>query len=75
MQRKFYLQLGFTLAVCAFMIVPVILSVLAGVTENFFTGLKSGLTLRWVGEVWGLYMRRPSISRSSSRSPASRWCW
>ena len=53
--RKFYLQLGFTLLVCAFMIVPVILSVLAGVTENFFIGLKSGFTLRWVGEVWGLY--------------------
>ena len=53
--RKFYLQLAFTLLVCAFMIVPVILSVLAGVTENFFIGLKSGFTLRWVGEVWGLY--------------------
>lgn len=57
MQRKwlFWLQLGFTLLVCAFLIVPVILSVLAGVTENFFKGLESGLTLRWVGEVWGLY--------------------
>ena len=53
--RNFYLQLGFTLLVCAFMIVPVILSVLAGVTENFFVGVRSGLTLRWVGEVWGLY--------------------
>lgn len=57
MQRKwiFWSQLAFTLLVCAFLIVPVILSVLAGVTENFFIGVKSGLTLRWVGEVWGLY--------------------
>ena len=31
------------------------MSVLAGVTENFFVGLKSGLTLRWIGEVWELY--------------------
>lgn len=57
MQRKrsFYLQLAFTLAVCAFLIVPVFLSVMAGVTENFFVGIRSGLTLRWIGEVWGLY--------------------
>ena len=50
-RRLFWLQLCFTLLVCAFLIVPVILSALAGVTENFFFGLKSGLTLRWVGEV------------------------
>jgi putative spermidine/putrescine transport system permease protein len=57
MQRRglFISQLIFTLLVCAFLIVPVILSALAGVTENFFFGLKSGLTLRWIGEVWGLY--------------------
>ncbi len=51
----FYLNLGFTLLVCAFLIVPVILSVMAGVTENFFQGIKSGVTLRWVAEVWRLY--------------------
>ncbi len=51
----FYLNLGFTLLVCAFLIVPVFLSIKAGVTENFFQGVKSGLTLRWVGEVWELY--------------------
>ena len=51
----FHAQLAFTLLVCAFLIVPVILSALAGVTENFFVGLKSGLTVRWIGEVWGLY--------------------
>ena len=52
---RFYAQLAFTLGVCAFLIVPVVLSVLAGVTENFFIGIRSGLTLRWIGEVWDLY--------------------
>jgi len=44
-----------TLAVAAFLIGPVILSVLAGLTKNYFVGLSSGLTLRWIGEVWALY--------------------
>ncbi|BBD08070.1 ATP-binding cassette domain-containing protein [Desulfovibrio ferrophilus] len=48
-------QLGLTLACCAFLIVPVCQSVLAGVTVNAFKGISSGLTLRWVGEVWVLY--------------------
>ncbi len=52
---RFWLQAALTLIVCAFLVVPVILSILAGLTENFFVGLKSGLTLRWVGEVWTLY--------------------
>ena len=53
--RAFYLQLAFTLLVCAFLIVPVGMSILAGFTANFFEGVGSGLTLRWVGEVWRLY--------------------
>src|SRR5450830_104549 len=52
---RFYLQLAFTLLVCAFLIVPVVLSMLAGVTENFFVGLSSGFTLRWVAQVWDTY--------------------
>jgi len=51
----FFLQLGFTLLVCAFLIVPVILSILAGLTVNYLVGLESGLTLRWVMEVWNGY--------------------
>lgn len=51
----FCLQLGFTLAVCAFLIVPVVLSILAGLTVNYFIGLESGLTLRWVFAVWDGY--------------------
>ncbi|MBF58713.1 ABC transporter permease subunit [Halomonas sp. FeN2] len=52
---RFTLQLSFTLLVCLFMIVPVAMSVMAGLTENYFVGLESGLTLRWVNEVWQLY--------------------
>ena len=52
---RFYLQLGFTLLVCAFLVVPVVMSIVAGVTENFFIGVKSGFTLRWIAEVWELY--------------------
>ena len=51
----FILQLGFSLLVCAFLIVPVVQSVVAGLTENFMVGVKSGLTLRWFIQVWDLY--------------------
>ncbi len=51
----FWLQLAFTLAVCAFLIVPIVLSMLAGVTQNYFTGLSSGLTLQLVIKVWNDY--------------------
>lgn len=51
----FVLQLGFTLAVCAFLIVPVAASMVAGLTANYLAGVAGGLTLRWVGEVWSGY--------------------
>ena len=49
------MQLGFTLLVCAFLVLPVCLSILAGLTSNYFIGPSSGLTLRWVAEVWASY--------------------
>ena len=49
------LQLTVTLTACAFLFVPIILSVLAGVTANYFQGISSGFTLKWVFRVWGLY--------------------
>ena len=52
----FWLQLALTLAVSAFLGVPILQSMLAGVTRNIFTGVwKSGLTLDWVGQVLVLY--------------------
>jgi putative spermidine/putrescine transport system permease protein len=48
-------QLLFTLLVAAFLVVPAFLSILAGVTQNYFRGIQSGLTLKWVAQVWELY--------------------
>ena len=53
--RWFHAQLAFTVLVAAFLVVPVLMSMTAGLTVNFFQGVKSGLTLRWIGEVWRLY--------------------
>jgi putative spermidine/putrescine transport system permease protein len=51
----FWVLLGFTLLVCAFLVVPVWMSMLAGVTQNYFTGWRGGLTLDWVVKVWTDY--------------------
>lgn len=56
---RFFAQLTFTVLVCAFMLVPIVQSVMAGVSENFFIGIRGGVTLRWVEQVWSMY--RPSI--------------
>ena len=62
MRLRFHLQLAFTLLVCLFLVVPIVMSVLAGVTENYFIGIRSGFTLRWIGEVWELYARTVYLS-------------
>ena len=49
------LQVSVTLLTCAFLLVPTLQSVLAGVTANYFRGVSSGLTLKWIGRVWELY--------------------
>src|SRR5258707_15347967 len=48
-------QLLFTLIVAAFLVVPAVLSISAGVTVNYFRGISSGVTLQWVFQVWDLY--------------------
>ena len=48
-------QLAFTLLVAAFLVVPAGLSIAAGVTVNYFQGIRSGVTLQWVAQVWELY--------------------
>jgi putative spermidine/putrescine transport system permease protein len=48
-------QLMFTLLLAAFLVVPAILSITAGVTVNYFRGISSGVTLQWVFQVWDLY--------------------
>ncbi|MDI4667059.1 ABC transporter permease subunit [Xanthobacter autotrophicus] len=51
----FAIQLVVTLLACAFLMVPAGASILAGFTANYFRGLSSGLTLKWIGEVLALY--------------------
>jgi putative spermidine/putrescine transport system permease protein len=58
----FRLQLAFTLVVCAFLIVPVGLSILAGVTRDIFIGVSSGLTFDWVIKVWSDYRQTIFLS-------------
>jgi len=48
-------QLLFTLIVAAFLVVPAALSIMAGVTQNYFRGIQSGVTLQWVAQVFDLY--------------------
>jgi putative spermidine/putrescine transport system permease protein len=48
-------QLAFTLIVAAFLVLPAGLSIAAGVTVNYFQGIRSGVTLQWVAQVWDLY--------------------
>ena len=47
--------LTITLLVSLFMIAPMLLSITAGLVNNYSTGVRSGFTLRWLGEVWEVY--------------------
>jgi putative spermidine/putrescine transport system permease protein len=58
----FWLQLGFALLVCAFLVVPVAMSIVAGVTANYLAGAAGGLTLRWLGQVWTNYAGTIALS-------------
>ena len=48
-------QFAFTALVAAFLVVPALLSISAGVTLNYFRGIQSGVTLQWIAQVWELY--------------------
>jgi putative spermidine/putrescine transport system permease protein len=60
--KNFWLLLAFTASVSIFLILPVVLSVLAGLTKDYFVGLSSGLTLDWVIKVWTEYQRSILLS-------------
>jgi len=47
--------LGITLAVTIFTLAPMVLSVTAGLINNYSVGIRSGFTLRWLQEVWSVY--------------------
>lgn len=44
-----------TVIVSLFMLAPIVLSVMAGLVNNYSKGLASGLTLRWITEVIDVY--------------------
>ena len=48
-------QFAFTMLVAAFLVIPALLSISAGVTVNYFRGIQSGVTLQWIIQVWDLY--------------------
>lgn len=48
--------------VAAFLVIPVLLSALAGVTANWFLGVSGGLTTRWLWRVWELYAHTIGLS-------------
>jgi putative spermidine/putrescine transport system permease protein len=54
-RRLFWPQMAFTLAVCSFLVLPVVLSMTAGLSLNWQRGPAGGLTLQWIAEVWALY--------------------
>jgi putative spermidine/putrescine transport system permease protein len=49
------LLFAITAAVTVFTIAPMLVSVTAGLVNNYSRGTASGFTLRWLGEVWELY--------------------
>jgi putative spermidine/putrescine transport system permease protein len=57
-----FLAGALTALVAAFLVVPVLLSALAGVTENWFLGVSGGLTTRWLWRVWELYAHTIALS-------------
>jgi putative spermidine/putrescine transport system permease protein len=69
---SFWLLATFTAMVAGFMVLPVILSILAGLTQNYFIGWRSGLTLQWVHKVWADYA--DSIWRSMGIAMATLLC-
>jgi putative spermidine/putrescine transport system permease protein len=52
---SFALALSLTLITAAFLVVPALMSMLAGVTQVYARGIASGLTTDWIVEVWRLY--------------------
>lgn len=60
---SFVLQLLLTSLVCLFLIGPVILSFIAGVTTDYFSGvMESGLTLKWISFVLANYQHQIFLS-------------
>lgn len=51
----FVFSLSVTLLIVAFLVVPVVMSIMVGLSVNYNQGISSGLTTKWVVEVWNMY--------------------
>lgn len=58
----YWLQLVATFILCIFLILPVFLSILAGLTVNYFEGWTSGLTMVWLAKVIDEYSNSIGLS-------------
>lgn len=47
--------IALTALVTVFMLAPIVLSMMAGLVNNYSSGIKSGFTTRWLLEVWENY--------------------
>ena len=54
-QRPAPILFAITFAVTVFTVAPMLVSVTAGLVNNYSVGGKSGFTLRWLDEVWSQY--------------------
>jgi len=54
-RRPSPILLAITIAVTLFTVVPMVLSVTAGLINNYSVGIRSGFTTRWFIEVWSVY--------------------
>ena len=54
-RRASPLLLGITGLTILFLLGPIVISVMAGLVNNYRIGLSSGLTLKWVMQVWSVY--------------------
>ena len=55
MRRASPLLLAVTGLTVLFLLGPILVSVMAGLVNNYRIGLESGLTLKWVKQVWSVY--------------------
>lgn len=68
----YWLQCAVTALLCIFLILPVLLSILAGLTVNYFEGWSSGFTTAWLVKVLTAY--RESILLSVQLAIACLAC-
>ena len=54
-RRRTPVLFAITVAVAVFTVAPMLLSITAGLVNNYSTGLASGFTSRWLAEVWAGY--------------------